>query len=187
MQNVETPTDIGILEAGLDTIKFLYRLDVSFGTQGVIELYRNSVNIAGINISSQCISDEDAKILLYNSLQSFICAHLIGMDEALDAAFKKSRIEKSEDDLRVVIYMLRCAYAHCISEPKWKIGNKKYRREIILAVPSHMQLLNKREFKFNFSVCDGQNVKNSDIGGLSGILMLTNMVIEKIKSVKLAS
>lgn len=59
--------------------------------------------------------------------------------------------------LRTLVYMIRCAYAHGIADPRWK-ANGSYRR--ILQVT-----LRRNQLQFDFSALDGKRFDFSILGG----------------------
>jgi len=54
----------------------------------------------------------------------------ITLDAAYDAAGIKKNIKSREpqDDLRVLVYMVRCAFAHSMSAPSWSARDHDYAR-----------------------------------------------------------
>lgn len=185
MQEKQHPTGCEIIIAGLDGIKFLYRCHAQLGLEWVIHLSRKDMEISGVLIEGENISTDDAHVVLYNSIQSAICCLWIAIDEALDAVFG-SKITmhhlSTTDDFRAVIYMFRCAFAHGISQPKWTVLKDKYRREICLPIQKNLQFKNITEFKFDFTKCSGQSVRNEDYGHLPGLIALSQMACEMIEA-----
>lgn len=77
---------------------------------------------------------------------------------ALDKAFEVKGIKSNPDAsdnigrLRTVVYMVRCAYAHGIADPRWEV-NEKHRRTLVVALdgPSislDLRALNGQGFQF---------------------------------------
>ena len=57
---------------------------------------------------------------------------VLALDQAFDAAGMKANPEASDQigQLRVLIYMMRCAHAHAIAAPRWNVTNKKFQRTL---------------------------------------------------------
>ena len=82
---------------------------------------------------------------------------------ALDKAYEVAGLKpdpSSEDNsikLRTLVYMVRCAYAHGIAEPKWKVKGK-YRKLFSIE-------LDGETIEIDFPVLDGTNFAYEQIGG----------------------
>lgn len=84
---------------------------------------------------------------------------------ALDKAYEVAGIKPaplSEDNLiklRTLVYMVRCAYAHGIAEPKWKVKDK-YRKLFSIELDGETIKIDFRERDL-----DGKNFAYEQIGG----------------------
>ncbi len=69
-----------------------------------------------------------------NVLQAFSASVLV-LDQAFDAAGLKPDPEAAgnDDQLRVLVYMVRCAQAHGIAEPRWDVRGK-YLRTLTVSI-----------------------------------------------------
>jgi hypothetical protein len=82
---------------------------------------------------------------------------------ALDLAYEVAGVQKdvSSDDndvrIRTLVFMVRCAYAHGIADPKWEVQGK-YRRAISV-------YLGSEEIDIDLTALDGQSFSFDDLGG----------------------
>ncbi len=98
----------------------------------------------------------------------------LAFDEALDQAFgakPKQYSDSDTDSLRAIIYMMRCAFAHTPSLPKWCI-KPKYRK--ILS-------LEKIHFLIDFSQLNGKELISEHHGGMFSLLQLMDYCMDEIK------
>ena len=73
--------------------------------------------------------------------------------------------------LRTLIYMIRCAYAHDMMHPRWKVKND-------YAQPLEIQL-QKETLKLDLSQKDGQLFSTQDIGGSEKYFEIKDLVLKK--------
>jgi hypothetical protein len=100
----------------------------------------------------------------------------VTFDEALDDIFGekgKTPILPTDDvnSLRVIIYMMRCCFAHDPIEPKWDI-RPAYRKLI---------KIDKINFKIDFSSLNGQLIKFEHHDGSKGLIDLIFYCLKIIK------
>jgi hypothetical protein len=100
----------------------------------------------------------------------------IAFDETLDDIFGekgKEPIQPVDDinSLRIVIYMMRCCFAHDPVEPKWEV-KKAYRKLI------KIQEIN---FKIDLSQLNGKLVKFEHHNGSKGLIDLISYCLKTIK------
>jgi hypothetical protein len=82
---------------------------------------------------------------------------------ALDKGFEVADIERNPsaegkiNHLRIIVYMVRCAYAHGIADPKWEVYGK-FRRQYSLE-------LDGTSISIDFTRLHGEPFEFSHIGG----------------------
>jgi hypothetical protein len=84
----------------------------------------------GITIPSQVYSHEKLVDQSFNIFLLAVGSSAIVLDEALDQAFGKKNPSDTSNrgNLRAIIYMIRCAFAHCPFAPIWKIKDRYLRK-----------------------------------------------------------
>jgi hypothetical protein len=63
-------------------------------------------------------------------------ASALALDEAFKAAGFDARHTEAKDNvgrLCILVYMVRCAYAHGVAEPRWEVTKGKFRRSITVS------------------------------------------------------
>ena len=89
-----------------------------------------------------------------------------------------ARNPKSEDpsaQLRAVVYMVRCAYAHGIAEPRWEVRGD-YRRTFEFRLPEEPVELNLREL-------DGRGFDFDDLGGYRTWFAIRDATLETLRPI----
>lgn len=177
----------------LDVLHLAYKLHNFVGMQGCKKLFSSRLVLpSGVIISSTDISNEDAGDILRNNIMVSVTALAIVLDEALQGAFGKCNVS-TESSLRIVVYLLRCAFAHTPAAPKWEIkeGYIKKHSKITILPPSQIfgksvdqcdtffeagaeQMLG--DFVFDLQKLDKQPVNTEDFKGLPGLVVLSKMV-----------
>ncbi len=101
-------------------------------------------------------------------------ASAITLDALLEQAGieRNSKSEDPNDELRTLIYMVRCAFAHNIAKPCWEV-KAKYRRKIKL-------ILCGREYSLDFSALNGKDFEYSHIGGFANWYRIKERAIQMI-------
>ncbi len=171
------------IEIAFSIVEFTYRLQGGLELEGVMRLFQNEIEVKGTVILTRSINLQEAHDFLYNHLHSGLSTFWIAVDEALNDVFGDKNPEGTSfiDDFRAVIYMFRCAFAHKISQPIWKI-KPKYRRSYRLLIPLEHREGGIEEFYLDFLVLHGQRLKNEEYKGFNGILVLSKVARELIKA-----
>ena len=102
-------------------------------------------------------------------------ASALVLDKAWEVA-GIARDPKSEDpsvQLRAVVYMVRCAYAHGIAEPRWKVRGD-YRSTFELRLPERPVDLDLREV-------DGRGFDFDDLGGYHTWFAIRDVTLETLR------
>jgi hypothetical protein len=165
------------INAALDGLAFSYRLYYNFGVSKCKELFSEDLTVeVGVRLKGVVLSEERARELLHNKIMAAVDSLVLIIDEALLDAFEQ---RDETNDLWVVIYMLRCAFAHGPCSPKWKVSNK-YKRNIRLTIPVDMFSdenldVDLKVIDFDFSKLDGRDLISADFYGLPGLLSLSRM------------
>jgi hypothetical protein len=89
--------------------------------------------------------------LLKDNLQSSVLGTVfLVLDQQLDRICGKKPKQYNDSDLdalRAIIFMLRCAFAHATTNPRWRITNKQYKR---------LFCINTMDLEIDFSSLDGE-------------------------------
>jgi hypothetical protein len=178
--------DKGIESIGIafSLIEFSYRIQ-TLGADGMRRLFYDEVEVKGVLIEGKGMDEEDIRRFFLNHLNSAICSFWIAIDEAFDKVLgkKNPKNDSAIDDFRAVIYMFRCAFAHEISEPKWYVKDKTYRRHPYkLSVPPECSCGGVDEFCFDFTSLNGQNVKTEAFKHFRGLATFSQMACELLRS-----
>lgn len=103
-------------------------------------------------------------------------ATAIVLDQALN--LEKSQSQQGEIDevseLRTLVFMVRCAYAHGIAEPRWEV-RKKHRRII-------SQNINGRTISVDLSEMHCQPFEVSAIGGYEVWYLIRDAVVSRLEN-----
>ena len=111
----------------------------------------------------------------------------IAVDTGLDKTFgaKHPELNDNTNSLRNFFYMLRCAFAHDITHPQWKVKGKYLQTYKIIVPKEIMQMgsgnknANEKLFEFDFKVLNEQ--KTVSIGSFHGIDGLICLVLYATK------
>lgn len=76
--------------------------------------------------------------------------------------------------LRKLVYMIRCAYAHDIMYPKWKVKGL-YRQPVEVRLSREM-------FRLDLSKKDGNDFRMQDIGGYRNFFIIKDLVCDLVRS-----
>lgn len=180
----EEPT-VAIAEA-LRLLELTFRLQGGF-RQGFIrdECFTKEIEIpsgTGTRLAAMEFQKDQLDQRFHNLVLSALSTLAIAVDKALDSAFG-SKVSKNTGDavvsLRAVFYMLRCAWAHDVINPKWHRYAKKYEGVYLIVVSAESvakatygRLDQERSFEFNFVELNGQYVDFRPFGGIDGIFCL---------------
>lgn len=125
---------------------------------------------------------EDMSKRLENIVLIAISAFVTATDRALDIAFGDKDPDKRNplNDIRAVIYMMRCAWAHDPAHPKWCISNK-YKKQYKITVPREVisetstgSISKDKTYLFDFENLHCKDVDLSIFGGIEGIIFLVH-------------
>jgi len=92
---------------------------------------------------------------------------------ALNAALEMAGIERSNHNVAMVVYMVRCAFGHNIADPRWEVrGN--FLREVSLP-------MDRGQISIDFKNLNGQPFEYKHIGDLPNWYKIKNASVELIK------
>ena len=97
----------------------------------------------------------------------------------LDAALEDARIERNpgsrhlNDELRTIVYMIRCAFAHNFASPRWQV-RERYAHEINLSIEG-------RQIPIDMRALHGQDFDYNHIGGLAVWYKIRDMAVQMIE------
>lgn len=115
-------------------------------------------------------------IIIASKINVGICfgASAIVLDGLFEAVGIKPnpRSQNHKDELRTLVYMVRCAFAHNIAKPCWE-ARGDYARNIQLN-------LGKRELSINMVTLHGKDFDYSHIGGFANWYTIRKMAIQGI-------
>ena len=94
-----------------------------FDTDQLVQLSAGNLHFPSVNFQSM---DALIRAASLNVVIAFSATTLV-LDQAFDATGIKPDFRRSDDDgkLRLLVYMVRCAYAHGVAYPRWSVTNKK--------------------------------------------------------------
>ncbi len=95
----------------------------NFDAEHLVRLRTGHLHFPSINFQNQDALIRAASI---NVVIVFAATTLV-LDQAFDAIGMKHDYQATDDagKLRLLVYVVRCAYAHGIANPRWDIRNKK--------------------------------------------------------------
>jgi hypothetical protein len=120
------------------------------------------------------LNNADNIILISENLnRTTLGTCFITMDEALKGLFGKppEKATNDLDSLRIIIYMMRCCFAHNPTEPKWEI-HSIYRKVF---------KIEEIDFILDLSNLDGIPVKFEHHHGSSGLMNLVGYCLKILK------
>ncbi len=97
----------------------------------------------------------------------------------LDAAFEAAKIERNpnsrdpKDELRTLVYMVRCAFAHNLAKPCWE-ARGDFARDIQLN-------LGESDLCVDMEALNGNDFEYSHIGGFANWYKIREMAVRVIK------
>jgi hypothetical protein len=96
---------------------------VEFDTDHLVQLSTGNLHFPSVNFQSKDALIRAASI---NVVIAFSATTLV-LDQAFDAIGMKRDWGATDADgkLRLLVYMVRCAYAHGFANPRWHVTNKK--------------------------------------------------------------
>ncbi len=121
---------------------------------------------------------EDIMGISTNLANCALGTSVIALNSALEQAFRGRPEKESSESLRaarVIVYNLRCAFAHTPHEPIWEINNPIYRDTWTIKTPIfYMQL--------DFNILNSKEFVIDQIGGWQGFFALFHYCIEQIQN-----
>ena len=87
-----------------------------------------------------------------------------------------------EGSARVLLYQIRCAFAHDPLNPIWAPHHGKYNRQYELAFKTPTDEPITYHCKFNPSLLDGKPLKPKHIGGMKGYLGLLHYFLANVEA-----
>lgn len=94
-----------------------------FDTDHLVQLGTGNLHFPSVNFQSRDALIRAASI---NVIMAFSATTLV-LDQAFEAVGMRHDFLATDDagKLRLLVYMVRCAYAHGIAYPRWNVTNKK--------------------------------------------------------------
>jgi hypothetical protein len=95
----------------------------AFDTDHIVLLSSGNLRFPSINFQSK---DALVRAASINVIIVFAATTLV-LDQAFDAIGIKPNFQSNDDTgkLRLLVYMVRCCYAHGVADPRWNVTNKK--------------------------------------------------------------
>lgn len=150
----------------------------SFRPQAKLEAEKHGVTI------QKSFSMEEMKLWGRNNLLMSLGTGAIATDTALDAVFTKKNKANDTTELgsaRVIMFQIRCAFAHDPLSPIWKPDDRfKHTYRVIVAVPLESGAIDRRTIEFHPPSIKGRHSSFLDIGGLSGYMSLLRFCLEQV-------
>lgn len=117
---------------------------------------------------------DDIHLGAENCILLSVGALFLALDTALDQAGLRN--EPSAQDpfgqLRILIYMSRCAFAHNVMAPQWEVHGK-YCRELSIDIPGvHLQL--------DLNRLSGKPFDIRQIGGYSNLITMKDHIVQML-------
>jgi hypothetical protein len=116
-----------------------------------------------LHFPSGSFSDKDSicRAANINFITAFGTSVLV-LDQAFQAFGVRPDAEATDNigRLRTLVYMVRCAHAHRIADPRWEVRGK-YRRTLIVALPGET-------ISLDLEALDGAGFDIDSIGGYVG-------------------
>ncbi len=119
----------------------------------------------------------DEEVVIASQINFVICFGVSAI--VLDAAFEAAKIEPNpnsrnpKDELRTLVYMVRCAFAHNPAKPCWE-ARRNFARNIQLN-------LGERDLSIDMVAIHGNDFDYSHIGGFANWYKIREMAVRVIK------
>ena len=126
--------------------------------------------------ANQFTNMDDIHLGAENSILLSVGAFFLALDTALDEAGynRNAETDDSLGQLRILIYMCRCAFAHNVLRPHWEVRGKYLRNLAIedkgIKIAIDLNLLNGKEFNIN------------QIGGYSQLFQIKDCTLSMLNS-----
>lgn len=113
-----------------------------------------------------------------NSILISVGAFFIALDTALEQAGFKHRKppQNSFGELRTLIYLCRCAYAHNVLAPQWDV-RQEYRRKLAIKLPGIT-------LDIDLTQLAGVQFDIKQIGGYSELFKIKDYIIKELASIQ---
>jgi hypothetical protein len=140
-----------------------------FDTDHLTQLSNGSLHFPGGNYSDQESICQAASI---NVVMAF-SASVLALDQAFDAfgIFPNPDATDNIGRVRTLVYMIRCAYAHRIADPRWEVRGK-FRRKLVVALPS-------QTISLDLEALDRADFDIDSIGGYVGWYEIQRLARER--------
>ena len=136
----------------------LKKVDLSeFDTDEIILLEHGNLYFPAGNFGSR----EDVVRAAGVSVALAFGASALALDKAWEIAGVVPNFDSEDKNvkLRTLVYMIRCAFAHGVADPRWKVA-EKFRRKIEISLPNCSISLDLRALhgkRFEFSALGGHD------------------------------
>ena len=132
-------------------------------------------------------SSDDLKLFGQNNVLMSLGIAAIATDTAMDAVFTKTNKPHGITDLgaaRVIMFQIRCAFAHDPLSPVWKPDVDRYKHNYCLTVnvPLDSGELQPRTIDFYPPSLAGKHLSALDFGGLGGYMALLQFCLEMVEN-----
>ncbi len=136
-------------------------------------------------IIRKIFSMEEVVLSGRNNLLMALGTAAIATDTALDAVFTKNNKAHDTTPLgsaRVIIFQIRCAFAHDPLTPVWRadLDRYKHRYRVIVPVPIESGSTEPRAIEFHPPSLQGKQLSFLDFGGVSGYISLLRYCLEEV-------
>lgn len=114
---------------------------------------------------------EDIHIGAENSIRLSLAALFLALDTALEKAgiLNNPRAQDSFGQLRTLIYMCRCAYAHNVLAPTWE-AHSDYARQLLIKLPGI-------SIELDLKKMNGTAFEIKQIGGYAQLLRIKDHIL----------
>jgi len=162
------------LEFAIKTMLYFERGDIdqaAFDSSAIIRLPEGDLRYPDSSFNTY----KDLILAAQNLYSTVLGFSAISLEAALvDAGIRNDPADTSpRGDLRTLIYQIRCAFAHDMMYPKWRVDGR-YRRQLNAN-------LNGSPFLVDLSALDGQPFELEHVGGMLGYLAVKKEVLEWIR------
>ena len=151
----------------------------SFRPQAKLEAEQHGVTI------QKSFSMEEVKLWGRNNVLMSLGTAAIATDTALDAVFTKRNKANDTTELgsaRVIMFQIRCAFAHDPLSPIWKPDDRfKHTYKVTVAVPLESGAIDSRTIVFHPPSLKGKHLSFLDFGGLSGYISLLQFCLGQVE------
>jgi hypothetical protein len=111
-----------------------------------------------------------------NTILLSVGAFFLALDTALDESGYTKDIEAKDPfgQLRILIYMVRCAFAHSVLNPHWEVRGK-FKRKLIVKIKDI-------SFELDLNTLSGKNFNIDQIGGYSQLMRIKDYIMRMLHS-----